>query len=49
VAGLAVWSAAAFGFLGLPPRRAAVLTAYLAAGSFVGRLAVLGAMDLFGL
>lgn len=46
LAGLVVWSAAAFGFLGLPPRRAAVLAAYLAAGSFLTRIVVLGVIDL---
>ncbi len=47
--GLVGWAAAAVGGLGLPPGRAAVLFLYLAASSFVSRLAVRGFMDLFGI
>ena len=46
LAGLVVWAVAAFGGLGLPAGRAAVLFAYLAASSFVARLVVLGVLDL---
>ena len=46
VAGLVVWGVAAFGGLGLTFGRAAVLFAYLAASSFVARLAVLGMLDV---
>jgi hypothetical protein len=49
VAGLIVWGVAAFAGLGLPARRAAVLFAYLAAGSLLTRLLVLGVMSMFGL
>ena len=49
LAGLAGYAAAAFAGLGLPAGRAAVLFLYLAATSFLARLVVLGAMDLFGL
>jgi hypothetical protein len=48
VAGLVVWAVAAFGGVGLPAGRAAVLFLYLAAGSFLARLVVLGVMDMFG-
>jgi len=44
--GLVVWAIATFGFLELPAGRAAGLFAYLAAGSFVTRLIVLGVLDL---
>lgn len=44
---VAVWAAAVYGFLDLPPGRAAVLVVYLAIASFVSRLAVLGALELF--
>src|SRR5690349_12171090 len=46
--GLVGWAAAAFGGLGLPARRAAVLFLYLAASSFLARMAVGGLTDLFG-
>ena len=46
LAGLVVWAVAAFRGLGLPGGRAAVLLAYLAASSYVARLATLGALDL---
>jgi hypothetical protein len=49
VAGLLVWGVAVFAGLGLPARRAAVLFAYLAAGSLLTRLLVLGVMAMFGL
>lgn len=44
---VAAWAAAVYGFLGLPPGRAAALVGYLAASSFVARLAVHGALELF--
>jgi hypothetical protein len=47
LAGLVVWAVAAFGGLGLGAGRAAALFAYLAVGSFVTRLLVLGVMDMF--
>lgn len=46
LAGLVVWAVAAFRGLGLPGGRAAVLIAYLAASSYVARLATLGMLDL---
>jgi hypothetical protein len=49
LAGLVVWAVAAFGGLGLSAGRGAVLFAYLAVGSFVTRLLVLGFMEMFGL
>jgi len=49
LAGLVVWAVAAFGGLGLSAGRAAALFAYLAVGSFVTRLLVLGFMEMFGL
>jgi hypothetical protein len=49
VAGLIVWGVATFAGLGLPARRAAVLLAYLAAGSLLTRLLVFGVMAMFGL
>jgi hypothetical protein len=49
IAGLAVWAVAAVGGLGLSAGRAAVLFSYLAVGSFVTRLFVLGFMEMFGL
>lgn len=49
LAGLVVWAVAAFGGLGLSAGRAAVLFAYLAVGSFVTRLLVLGFMEMSGL
>jgi hypothetical protein len=49
LAGLVVWAVAAFGGLGLTAGRAASLFAYLAAGSFMTRLLVLGFMEMFGL
>lgn len=48
-AGLLVWGVAAFAGLGLPARRATILFAYLAAGSLLTRLLVLGVMAMFGL
>ncbi len=48
-AGLLVWAVAAFAGLGLPAGRASVLFCYLAAGSLVTRLLVLGVMALFGI
>lgn len=48
VAGLVVWAVAAFAGLGPNVGRAAVLFAYLAVSSLVGRLVVLGALDLVG-
>jgi hypothetical protein len=48
-AGLLVWGVAAFAGLGLPAGRASVLFAYLAAGSLVTRLLVLGVLALFGI
>lgn len=48
-AGLIVWGVAAFAGLGLPVRQAAILFAYLAAGSLLTRLLVLGVMAMFGL
>lgn len=48
LAALVVWAFAAFGGLGLNAGRAAVLFAYLAAGSLVARLVVLGVMDIVG-
>lgn len=47
--GLIVWGVAAFAGLGLPASRAAILFAYLAAGSLLTRLLVLGVMAMFGL
>ena len=47
VLGVLVWAAAVFAYLGLPWRRAAALTALLAAGSFLTRLIVLGVLELF--
>lgn len=47
-AGLIIWGVAAFAGLGLPARRATVLFAYLAAGSLVTRLLVLGVMAMLG-
>jgi hypothetical protein len=47
-AGLLVWGVAAFAGLGLPAGRAPVLFAYLAAGSLVTRLLVLGVLAVFG-
>jgi hypothetical protein len=44
--GLVVWAVAAFGFVGLPGGPAAVLFAFLAAGSYVTRLVTLGVLDL---
>ena len=41
------WASAAYGFLDLPNGRAGVLVGYLAVGSFVSRLAVLGALEMF--
>jgi hypothetical protein len=49
VAGLLVWGVAAFAGLGLPVGRAAVLFAYLAVGSLVTRLLVLGVLAMFGI
>jgi hypothetical protein len=46
VLGLTVWGLAAFAGLGLGAGRAAVLFLYLAAGSYVTRLVVLGVMEL---
>src|SRR4051794_31464055 len=48
-AGLLVWGVAAFAGLGLPFGRASVLFAYLAAGSLLTRLLVLGVMAMFGI
>ena len=45
--GVVVWAITVFGFLNLPRGRAAALVAYLAAASFVERLAVLGALEMF--
>lgn len=42
-----VWVVAVVGFLDLPPGRSAALVGYLAAGSFLTRLLILGAMELF--
>ena len=49
VLGLVVWAVAAFGGLGRGAGRAAVLFAYLAIGSFLTRLLVLGFLEMFGL
>lgn len=48
-AGLFVWAAGAFAGLGLPAGRASILVCYLAAGSLVTRLVVLGVMAMFGI
>lgn len=48
-AGLLVWAVGAFAGLGLPAGRAGVLFCYLAAGSLVTRLVVLGVLALFGI
>ena len=48
LAGLAVWAVAAFGGLGLPAGRAAILFLCLGAGSFAARLIVLGVMEMLG-
>jgi len=48
-AGLLVWGVAAFAGMGLPAGRASVLFAYLAAGSLVTRLLVLGVLAMFGI
>ena len=47
-AGLVAWGVAAFCGFGLSAGRAAVLFGYLAASSFVSRLAVLGVMEMIG-
>ena len=47
--GLVGWAVAAFGGLGLSAGRAAVPFGYLAIGSFVTRLLVLGFTEMFGL
>ncbi len=47
LAGVLAWFSAAYGWLGLPPARATLLVALLAAASFVGRLAVGGVMTAF--
>ncbi|WP_157369871.1 hypothetical protein [Zavarzinella formosa] len=49
VLNLLAWAAAAFAGLGLKTGRAAVLFGFLAAGSMVTRMVILGFMDLFGL
>ncbi len=46
-AGVAIWAVTAFGCLGLSTTRAAILFAYLAIGSLVSRLIVLGIMEMF--
>jgi hypothetical protein len=46
--GLVAWGVAAFTGLGLTAGRAAVLFLYLAAGSYVTRLVVLGVMEMMG-
>ena len=46
-AGLIVWAFATFGAMRLPTSRAAVLFAYLAAGSLLNRAAALGVMEMF--
>jgi len=48
-AGLLVWAVAAFVGLGLSTGRASVLFCYLAAGSLVTRLLVLGVLAMFGI
>lgn len=48
VAGLVVWTVAAFGGLGLNTGRAAVLFAYLALTSLLARFVVLGVMSALG-
>jgi hypothetical protein len=48
-AGLIVWGLAAFAGMGLPAGRAAILFAYLAVGSLLTRVLVLGVMAMFGL
>lgn len=48
-AGLIIWGVAAFAGLSLPAQRAAILFAYLAVGSLITRLLVLGVMAMFGL
>jgi hypothetical protein len=48
-AGLLVWAVAAFAGSGLPAGRASVLFAYLAMGSLVTRLLVLGVLAMFGI
>lgn len=48
-AGLPVWGVAAFAGLGLPAGRASILFAYLAAGSLLTRLVVLGVLAVFGI
>jgi hypothetical protein len=48
-AGLLVWGVAAFTGMGLPAGRASVLFAYLAAGSLLTRLVVLGVLAMFGI
>lgn len=48
-AGLLVWAAGAFAGSGLPAGRASILFAYLAMGSLVTRLLVLGVLALFGI
>ncbi len=48
-AGLLVWGVAAFAGSGLPAGRASVLFCYLAAGSLITRLLVLGVLAMFGI
>jgi hypothetical protein len=48
-AGLLVWGVAAFAGMGLPAGRASILFAYLAAGSLLTRLLVLGVLAMFGI
>ena len=47
--GLLAWGVAAFAGSGLPAGRASVLFCYLAAGSLVTRLLVLGVLAMFGI
>lgn len=48
-AGLIVWGVAAFAGTGLPAGRASILFTYLAAGSLLTRLIVLGVLAMFGI
>jgi hypothetical protein len=48
-AGLLVWGLAAFTGTGLPAGRASILFCFLAAGSLLTRLIVLGVLAMFGI
>lgn len=47
--GLLVWAVAAFAGMGLPAGRASILFTYLAVGSLLTRLVVLGVLAMFGI